>query len=585
MSASRNSARLAAAAAMLLLAGPAASQSGPPVNLLPGRQAPASPPPASPPPAAPTAAPAAAPTASPVAPPGAPASGIEMRALQPADPSGAGTLGPADGGFGPGLWAGLSRPLAEALLARLPVGAPSHAMASLSRRLLLTAAPAPAGPAGKDWLALRAERLAAAGMLADLNALLALAPSGTADPGLVRAKAQALLLSGEAPGACAQAPLLLERDPGAFALKLMAFCRQLAGDRAQVELYENLLRDGGHKDPLFARLMTALERPNAPGPDSFEGAGPLHFAMLRAADRKLPADAAEGAEPMALRAVAGSESAPATTRLAAAERAEAAGAIDADMLRRAYAAAQNAAGPAADFQAAQRETQPEARARAIAKALRTARKSGGYMTQARVHAPALAALEPQPGLAWFAAEAGRGLAAAGEIGRAYDWLALAQRTASPANPESAIAVVTLWPLLAVADPRARLQASPEILASWRAANDAADPGFRERAGLLYALLEALGQSVPEAEWAALAKGPLVEPAPAPTALVARGLARAREQGAAGPSALYALLAIGGNGPAGASAATMAEAVAALSKAKLDRDARALALEAMIARGF
>ena len=572
MIACRSSAALAAILTALTLAGPASAQLGPPVNLLPGRQDAAPLPPA----AAPAPAPAPASTV---------VGGIEMRPLQPVDPSGAGTLGPSQGGFGPGLWAGLSRPLAEKLLARLPMGAPSLAMASLSRRLLLSAAPPPPGETSADWLALRTERLAAGGLLDDMNALLALAPAGAGGPALGRVRVQAQLLAGDVQAACLEVPALLEARPDPGAMKLMAFCRQLDGDRAEVELYENLLREAGHQDPLFAKLMAGLERRNAPAPDSFAGAGALHLAMLRAAGLPLPADAGEGVSPLALRAVAGSEDAPEKTRLAAAERAEARGAIATETLRQAYAAAENAGGAAAAYRAAQRETQPALRARAMADALRAARETGGYMTQARVHAPALREIEPRPELAWFAAEAGRALVAAGRIGRAYEWLALAQQAASPSRPEAAVAVVTLWPLLAVGDDRARLQAKPEVLANWRRANDVSDPGFRERAGLLYGALEALGQSVPDAEWAALADGPLVEPAPAPTVLVERGLARAAAARASGASALYALIAIGENGPAGATAATLAEAVAALAQAGLGREARALAVEAMIARGF
>lgn len=576
MSACRNSRLLLASLAATLLASAAAAQVGPPVNLLPTQRP------------SPTTSPLVQPAAQP-SPAGvsraASTNGIEAKPLQALDSSGAGPLTPADGGFGPDLWAGAWRPLMEKLLPRLPMQAPSHAMAGLARRLLLSSAPPPEGPAGADWLALRAERLAAGGLLGDLDALLALAPAKANEPALAQVRVGAALLAGETDAACAQAPALLAQDEGAASLKLMAFCRQLAGDRGQVELYENLLRESGHKDPLFGKLMRALERPGAPALDSFKGAEALHFAMLRAAKRPLPADAAEGAEPATLRAIAAAADAPAKVRLAAAERAEASGAIETEALREAYRAASQPAGAAAAYQAAERETQAALRAKAIAEALAAARKSGGFMTQARVHAPALREIEPQPELVWFAAAAGRALAAAGDIGRAYDWLAVAQRAAAPDKPEAAIAVVTLWPLLAVADERRRLPVTPEILANWRAAQDAADPAFRERAGLLYATLEALGENVPEAEWTALAEGPLVEPAPAPTALAAHGLKGAGRAPAKGEAVLFALLALGENGPAGASAATIGAVVEALARAELARDARALALEALISRGF
>jgi len=573
MNGCRSKVLAAVALAVALSAPPAAAQSGPPVNLLPGQRA------APPPPAAVAPPPVAPAPASPV--PG----GVEARALRPVDPAGAGVLGPQDGGLGPELWAGVGRPLAEALVGKLPMATPSRASTALARRLLLTAATPPQGAAAVDWLALRVERLTAGGLLDDAGALAALAPAGAADPALAFARAQIQLLSGEPAKACAAGPGLLGRNPEASAMKVMAFCRHLAGDRAQVELYEGLLRESGHKDPLFARLMTALERPGGPAIDSFKGAAPVHFAMLRAAKRALPADSGETAPPLALRAIADTPSAPVKARLAAAERAEAMGALPADALRELYAAAPGAGGAAAAWQAVQRETLPPLRAKAIAEALKAARKTGGYLTQARVHAPALREIEPTAELAWFAADAGRALAAAGAVGRAYDWLAVAQKAASPANPDAAVAVVTLWPILAVADSKDRMPVNAQILSNWRAAQNAADPAFRERAGLLYAILEALGDAVPDADWAALAEGPLVEPAPAPTALVDRGLTRAAGMRAVGAAATFALIGLGEHGPAGASPATVAAAAAALVQVGLAGEARALALEALIARGF
>ena len=60
--------------------------------------------------------------------------------------------------------------------------------------------------------------------------------------------------------------------------------------------------------------------------------GPLHLAMLRAARQQIPAGAVESAEPAALRMIAQSPNTTIDTRLAAADRAEAAGALPTDAL-------------------------------------------------------------------------------------------------------------------------------------------------------------------------------------------------------------------------------------------------------------
>ena len=397
---------------------------------------------------------------------------VEVQSLRAIDVSSAGLIDDAEGGLGVDLWRGIARPLVERLLPRLPVATASPAMRDLARRLLLTRARVPAGPATvPSLLGLRVERLSAAGDTASVNALMSLAPADLADRRVARAKVDALLLSGDPAGACADLPALVADDPGeVYWIKGMAFCRALAGAPEEAAFVADLLRDRGVDDPPFFALLGALAGDRGRSVESLLDPAPLHIAMMRAARLPLPADAIAGAAPATLVALARWPNADLDLRLAAAERAEAAGALDTATLGEIYRSVAFAADELADPAAAierlgapranallyqivhTRET-AGARAEALALAWRLARARGSYATAVRVNLAALATLDPAPELAWLAEDAVRALYTAGDLEGALAWFAMAQRNASTANPEAALAVQRLWPLPHLGDRR------------------------------------------------------------------------------------------------------------------------------------
>ena len=85
---------------------------------------------------------------------------VEVGVLQAPDPEAIGLMEESEGGFPYDMWRGSDRALIERLLPRLPAGATSRAMNGLTRRLLLTTAAPPVGPAEGSLLAIRIERLA-----------------------------------------------------------------------------------------------------------------------------------------------------------------------------------------------------------------------------------------------------------------------------------------------------------------------------------------------------------------------------------------------------------------------------------------
>ena len=575
----------------------AQTQVGPPLKLLKQEQP-------APQPAAPESPPSAAPAPD-TGPVEEDTEAVEVQSLGAIDVSSAGLIDDAEGGLGADMWRGIARPLVERLLPRMPVATSSPAMDELARRLLLTRARVPQGAATvSSLLGLRVERLAAAGDTESVNALMSLAPADLRDRSVARARVDGLLLAGDSAGACSAFQTLVAEDPEEiYWLKGLAFCRALAGAHEQAAFAADLLRDLGAEDAPFFAMLGALAGDRGKSVDSLLDPTPLHIAMVRTARLPIPADAIAGASPGILVAIARSPSADLDLRLAAAERAEAAGALDAALLAEIYRSVAFAPEELADapaviarlsapraaallYQAAHVGETPSARAAALALAWRLARQRGAYPTAVRVNLPALKALQPSPGLARFAADAVPALYVAGDLDGARDWFVMARANAGPGNPDAALALQRLWPLPYLRDARfGQGWEGAAALGRWLAAADAlgGDEAARARyVDTVLTLLAALDFEVPDAAWAA-APTPLQARTTMPSPFLWQRLRSASEAGQIGATTLLVLLALGDGGPAGADAIVLSEIVAALRRVALDDMARRIAAEAVMAR--
>lgn len=604
MIASRNSApscRRAAllAALVLALVPPAAAQTGrervgAPIQLRPGGAEP---------PGAPSGitVESSSPTQRPLA--GARARGgtgdIQIDRLKALEASAIGLLDERNGGLGLRMWAASDLGLIKQLLAKLPMGTGSPSMQSLSRRLLLTTAELP-GPEGEgpSLLALRLDRLAAGGQLAEINELMKRVPEAAGDPALMRTRLDALWLAGETTEACGLSLNLVTGSTDPLWQKAAAFCHALEGEPARAELYEQLLLEDKHDDPAFFALLAALLGRGGKPLASLPAPTALQIAMLNAVKWPLPDDALEAAGPLVLTSLVGAAALAPERRLEAAERAAARGALSVEALRQLYEAMSlpaaspeqalalarkqpGAASNALLYQLARVAARPVDKARLLQAALGQARAAGRFPLAARVNAPTLQLLTPVPGLAFLAAEAGQALLLAGDFDGAMAWLKFAYDDGSP---ESRRAVLSLWPLVLVADGEARVPFDATRFADWwRARDEAPDEGWQARAGLLLSALGALGRHVDGATWRPLYAGAGLVPEPTPSPALAEGLDRAAEGVRAGETVLFVLLNLGSGGPAEASPATVAQTIRALRRLGLEQDARALALEALLAR--
>jgi len=634
MIACRASAAATAALALCVLAGPAGAQGEPRRLFDPNIQVPAAVTPvateASPPPG--TAVPAG--------------DSIRVERLGQLDPDAVGLLRAGEGGLPLEMWSGTPRAFVASLLSRLPAVPAAPSLRDLQRRLLLTAATPPGGPAVEPGLvALRARLLVAMGESEDAARLVGAAP-GTRAGATARAVAEGHLLRYDFAAACNEVAAQSTAGTDAFWQKTLILCQALEGRKAEVQFGLDLLREQGalNEDALFLELVEALSAKQKATSKATGEASPLNLAVLKAAAVEVPQWLADKATPAMQRAIAVSANAPREIRLAAGRAAGRAGTLSPGALRDLYGAlgigrddalAALAAGAkpspglvlAAGWLVASQQTVPAAQAEALRRGWTLARANGDGALAAMLAEPLLARIEPGPNLAWFAGEAARASLLAGRTERAREWLRIAAGVA--ARDEAASAAVTdLWPLIrlagepgqdgtaspaapapidlrvggtvALASQPAPLPAAPAVdplfgwtdarLDRWLAARDKADAAVAARQrGVLLALLAALGEPVGPERWRQAAAAAARAPAAAPVAMPDGALWFAIDDAAGarrnGETVLLALALLAEGDLAAASPVVLHRVVAGLVAVDLQAEARRIAVEAALAAGL
>jgi hypothetical protein len=547
------------------------------------------------------------------------AEGIQIDRLGELDPEALGILDLGNGGMGPRVWAGSSRPLVEALLAGLPADITSPTLHSLATRLLLTSAPPPGGgpadPAGptvadalatvqkaeageSGFLRLRAERLYALGALAGLNRLLALVPQRVEDPWLARAKVDGLLLAGKDSQACGEVPSGLARYPqDLYWAKAQIYCQFLAEQSDQALLGLDLLREQApDSDPAFFTLANGFIS-GTPGTVEGDGLTPINLAILRRTGGAVSAETVANASPPQLQGIARLTGGDHAVHAAAVERLAEAGALPGERLAGAYAAFEFTEADLADalvqaegvqaesggvrgrallYRAANRENLAVTKAEMLRAALLSAEADGRANAMARALKPLLSALAPSPELAWFAPLAARTLFRIGQFERAGGWLSVL-RIDGLRDPEAQAAYDELTPLRRLAGGAEPL--STETLSAESAAAEA--PAAAGQRLLMLMLSRALGQEEP-LSWAQIAREGVAVNRPLERLPSLLALGDAAAEGKRGESVLLAVEALGVTAPADSHPLALGYAVSALAAVGLGNEARALAIEAALA---
>lgn len=596
----------AASAALVLLtataAAPALGQGAGPLTLFP----------------APSAAPAA-PVPAPEAAPSALSDGaIAVQPLGQISLTAVGVLDGAESGLPSDLWRGTPAPLAATLVTKLPVGAPSPVMHDLMARLLAATAGAPEPVAGRDagpdLLAARIEALRQIGAFGLALKLSDAVPESARTEAVRRARLDVMLARVSADPAqpldetlCQEARAGLAAFDGPYWQKAAAVCDLATGRGDQAQIAMAMLRETGHEDPAFFYLADRMTNVTPASMEALPPPEPLTLAMIRRAGDPLPEDALGATHaPWLAAAVATGGPGDARDRLSAAEQAAAAGALDAAALAAVYQSAdfsvQEMAAPLADGPATPRERArlarlaalqetPALKVEALNAALAAAQGEPVEIATARLHADAIAALQPAADLTWFAPAAVRALLAAGRAEDALPWIAaLDQMRGGAAAADQALLApivrVALAPSAGTATPVARMLADWRALRVAEAEDHGADgPLLDRRHTLLLGLLQAMGEPIAAGAWQPVLLDAIVDAAPAmPDAAILRALDGAAAEGRVGEVVALALIAIGPDGPDAVHPEALFRAVAALKAVGLERDARALALEALAAAG-
>ncbi len=520
---------------------------------------------------------------------------VQIETLKAPDPSSAGLLTADTGSLGPRMWANTSRAQVERALRILPAPVLSPGLRDLQRRLLLSTAEIPDGPAAGNTsiLALRIEQLLRLGLTADAVQLGSSKPAALKDAVFDRLPLQQLLLRNDLNAACELGAKGLREDPTANAwLRLAVVCRYRANDIAGGDLALNLWREQEPDNTAFQALAAAMRGDGNAKIESLSDDPVLGLAMLRAAKRPLTAALLKDASPAVLAVAAENSEADLETRLQALEGAARFGAVSPARLAQGYMRAEipeaeraelakgkSARAAALLFQQTRALTLGSARAEAMQKVHDLARERGLFIVTAQALRDSLRDLPPGAEVSEGALAVIRMALAAGETGTARLWrnTLLAQGGA-----EGAKLALQVWPLMLLADPPAGTW--PED--AWRAwsgslaALPAAERGRRHALALV--LAEASGLNVPANAWQELL-GPGLAGDTSGNAIYWRNLLRAMDAKAKAESVALGLALLGGDGLAKGDAADIATVLGALRQLQMQAEARALALEAALSR--
>jgi len=236
------------------------------------------------------------------------------------------------------------------------------------------------------------------------------------------------------------------------------------------------------------------------------------------------------------------------------------------------------------YQLARQEIIPTAKAEVMAHALELSMRRGAspdLFAVAPIYADMVRALPVSPELLWFAGHAARALLAVDDPQAAEEWLMLV-RTFSRTTSDAQLLEEELWPYLRILELDAGGRWTAQQFERWTRTRG---PTRQGDVTLFYILLSAVGDDVRTVDWQSLMDEPLGSRAAMPPAADWFALELAAEQGRLGETVGLAALTMTGDLPSFVSPQTLDHVSGALMSVGLDAEARQLAIEAALARGF
>ena len=496
------------------------------------------------------------------------AGGVERFELQPVRASDGSGL-PQD------TWRNADMKMVEGLLAPLALPPRSPAMASLFRRVMTSSAEPPRGGEGANhWPAVQLEALYRSGALAAMPTRLE--ATGT-DPVLTAFRIRHALAMGQSASVCTDTKDLLARRAdlpkqlrGEIHL-LSGYCAAVDGNKSGAGLAATLARDEGIDAPL---AIGALEAIGGDGQTGMPAPKRIHVLDYRLLEIMGPVEAAqvlERAEPALLASIALTATDP-KLRVAAAELAAIAGAIDADGLASAYLSVADGADPvfrrAQLYKSITAEPAPPRKLAAARALLDETRKTPLFLPAAAAVARVLEGISPGPDTVSSGDIMIESALASGRLGVARAWA-----NSAPALRHW-LALVDIGDSAVPGQMReANLAGLDDLARRNRLSSDALHR--------LATVLDATDVNVPIPLWEAASRTPQPTTGTLPETGVLPQLADAAKKKDTGMTALLALRVLGG--PArNAHIIALGDTIRALRRVGMDADARRVGVEALLA---
>lgn len=492
------------------------------------------------------------------------------------------------------LWKGASAGLARRVLTELAVQPIEPGLAQLARDALETAAAAPDG-AGSDG-DLAGDRVLSLIRLGDLDAaraILSRTPGVAARSRLSQASADLALWTGELDKACSVSESLSDGRDAPYWLQLRAFCLTRSGKLDQAQLALDFAAQAGARNVRLAHMLMQAQGGKVAVEDPAQATTALDFAISRSGKQDFRTAVASATVP-ALMTLSADETVPADIRRKAAFRLLSSGASAAEAVRSALRAPVPAPKPsppvgrrkiqhavstveddvpdtvARDYQTATSAATNAERAGALIRLLRSAR-GAMFRNLCDVTAPELALVTPD-GLGG----ADRALLAlATAVVDAPSAAALREGLA----PVDGVSVVDLQLIDSVREMAAitpKASKTAEALVTSGLETNGTEQTKAQTGALLLASVDGRFNGLPPAARTAFATfrtGPAIKAGAALTALISA------DSGAAGEAALATLDAASEKGLLPSDRALF---IRALSRAGLERQARSIALDGLLA---
>ncbi len=358
----------------------------------------------------------------------------------------AGTLDDSNGGLGTNEWQGSNRATMVTMLQSVPAATPSATHRLLMRKLLLTVAPPPPGPAIGSFNKIRLGKLLDGGWLDDA-ASLGVRMQEPNNPELLRIQTDAFLYAGRDDDACSDITSRRLDSAEPFWVELRAYCYAVTNDTGPLDLTRAVIMEQGIADPAFVTLLDGWTNGKPVMPDTIRFPDSIHIAMLSRLKLPMTTEVATQIGLPGSLIAAASTPTPAEIRISAAEKALRAGMLPlpvfAQVLDLSGFAPQDLEGaPAlarveplmkalARLRAATKAARaPEVRAELVHTALEIGEREGILRQVAELFAEPAADIMPLPDWTRWSDLMVRGLLLAGKPEAAQRWLDILDPNAS-----------------------------------------------------------------------------------------------------------------------------------------------------------